>query len=159
MIDGSDTILTLLQRPPLYLGGPSKMRYVSYRMIQLPKKAIEIQVSFLISTTGIARDFKVLNPTDNRLDKEAINKVAQLSRNWLPAMLNGKYVMIEHTLTVSFKRVNRSVYTSPTFMRSNAIGNYVDPGLYRGRTSYYGTYYTAPRSTRVDYTTCEIQVR
>jgi antitoxin component YwqK of YwqJK toxin-antitoxin module len=159
IINGIDTTLSTLERPPLYLGGPSKMRYTSYKMIQLPKKTVSIDVRFVITNTGATRDYSVVNPTNTRLDNEAINKVTQLSRNWLPAMHNGTPVMVEYTLTVSFKRVDKSVYTTPSFMRSNAISNYVDPNLYSSRGQIYRSYTTVPMSTRIEYTTCEIQIR
>jgi antitoxin component YwqK of YwqJK toxin-antitoxin module len=109
VIRGADTPFTFLERPPLYIGGKTKMQSaltkgskISY-LLQLTKATGNVIIGFTIDTTGQARDYKVLSGIQEACDAEALRMVEQIPHNWLPALLDGKLVEVEHSITIAFK--------------------------------------------------------
>lgn len=107
VIDGADTTLTLLQRPPVYIGGRSKLGQV--RIIQIPMEmdSVNVRIRFTIDIAGQVRDYKIVDEMGFPYDQEAMYTLRQLTStsSWMPAMLNGQLVEVEHILTVSFRKV------------------------------------------------------
>jgi hypothetical protein len=105
IISGADTLVSLLQRPPLYIGGKSKLK--RSKIIQFPVKAdsVKVEIAFIIDKFGRARDFNIVKRMGNPYDQEALYTVQQLPQAWLPAMQHDQPVEVVHTLTVMFNKV------------------------------------------------------
>jgi len=109
VIKGSDTIATLLERPPVYLTGKSRMQSALTKgsqigiLLRLTQASGNVVVGFTIDTAGKARDYKILSGIHEACDAEAMRMVKQLPPNWIPAKLNGELVEVEHTITIAFK--------------------------------------------------------
>lgn len=121
VIDGSDTTSTILQRPPLYIGGRAKLNRA--KIIQYPIKAdsVKVEIRFTVDRFGRARDFYVADGKGWPYDQEALYTVRQLPSTWLPAMHNNATVDVEHSLTVKFSRV--TLRTEPTTYYSRVLRN------------------------------------
>jgi antitoxin component YwqK of YwqJK toxin-antitoxin module len=158
IINGTDTIVSLVERPPVFIGGDERMHLSRYKSIPVVKDSGKVEISFTISKMGNTRNHKIISTTDRRLNNEALNLVYQLPV-WVPAKLNGQAVDAEYTLTVSFKKVDRELTTTTNFIRrSGAIGNNVEnPFLYQNPGYMRGGYPISP--IRVIYIrTCQISI-
>jgi hypothetical protein len=116
VIEGPDTTSHILQRPPLVIGG--KARLSKSKIIQYPIKAdsVKVEIRFVIDKYGRAFNHHIVESKGHPYDQEAMFTITQLPAIWLPAMLNGRTVEVEHTLTVKFSKVN--LRTEPvTFYR------------------------------------------
>lgn len=105
---GNDTLLTKIDRPPLYIGG-SVLQFEerSYQMSYPPlarEKGIEgkVYIIFTIDSTGKASNHKVIQGIGGGCDQEALKAAKSLPNHWLPAILNGQAVTVEHTLPFGF---------------------------------------------------------
>lgn len=111
VIKGMDTVAMLLERPPLYITGKTRMQSALTKgsqialILRLTRATGNVVVGFTIDTTGKARDYKILNGIHDACDAEALRMVKQLPANWLPAKLNGETVEVQHSITISFKNM------------------------------------------------------
>lgn len=107
-INGTDTIYTKLDRPPLYIGGVFTMLEYIKHNIQYPKQARDIDISgkvlitFTIDTNGKAVNHRVTKGIGYGCDEEALRVVKEIPDNWLPGLLNGQAVNIEYVLPINF---------------------------------------------------------
>ncbi|RYZ25169.1 MAG: hypothetical protein EOO10_18975 [Chitinophagaceae bacterium] len=109
VIKGNDTLLTLLERPPLYITGKTRMQSALTKgsqigiILRLTQVSGNVVVGFTIDTAGHAKNYKILSGIHDACDEEALRMVKNLPANWLPAKLNGELVEVEHTITIAFK--------------------------------------------------------
>ena len=109
VLRGSDTIFTVVERPPLFIGGKSRMQSALMRgsqiaiLFRLTQASGKIIVGFTVDTSGKARDYRIIKGIHKACDMEAIHMVEQMPPNWMPAKLNGELVEAEHTITIVFK--------------------------------------------------------
>lgn len=155
IIDGADTAYALLERPPLHIGGRSKIVKNKYRYYRMEKDSIKVNVHFTIDPTGKTGNYRITDTIDRRFIMDAYSTVAQSSRHWLPAIHNGKAVTVEHTVTVVFKRrdvYNPPAFTSRQFLNSLAANDPSLPGTLRPRHNF--TTYQRPPDLR----TCVVSI-
>ncbi|MBP9070078.1 MAG: energy transducer TonB [Bacteroidia bacterium] len=109
VINGTDTIKTKLERPPLYIGGTSLIYQSVSKNINYPEQAKEngtsgkVFVAFTIDQNGKTSDHRVIKSAGFGFDEEAIRVVKLIPDNWVPALLNGKTVTTEFMLPISFQ--------------------------------------------------------
>ena len=109
VIKGADTVLTLLERPPLYITGKTRMQSALTKgsqigpILRLTQVSGNVVIGFVIDTTGKARDYRIVSGIHEACDAEALRMVKQIPNNWLPARLNGELVEVVHTITIAFK--------------------------------------------------------
>ncbi|HVG15990.1 MAG TPA: energy transducer TonB [Chitinophagaceae bacterium] len=109
VIKGSDTIVTFLERPPIYLTGKTRMQSALTKgsqiglILMLTKASGKVIVGFTIDTAGMPRDYRIISGVHQACDAEGLRMVKQLPPNWLPALLDGKPVEVEHSITIAFK--------------------------------------------------------
>ena len=109
VIKGADTILTYLERPPVYITGKTKMQSALTKgsqialILRLTQASGNVVIGFVIDTAGKARDYPIISGIHQVCDAEALRMVKQIPPNWLPAKLNGELVEVEHTITIVFK--------------------------------------------------------
>jgi len=107
---GKDTLLTVLDRPPLYLGGSSKLNDDISNEIVLPlhKSGERVQgtvyVCFTIDSLGKTLNHHLLRGISNACNEEAIRVIKSIPNDWMPGVLNGKYVNVEYILPIVFDK-------------------------------------------------------
>lgn len=104
---GQDSMSSLLDRPPLYTGGKTRMMTALARNSNLPliamltKSTGKVEISFHVDTAGIASHFRLVSGVGRGCDEEAMKMVKRLPSEWLPAMLNGKKVVVQHRIIIA----------------------------------------------------------
>jgi protein TonB len=115
VIKGDDTLLAFLERPPVYITGKTKMQSALTKgkgpvlalLFRVGGASGNVVVSFVIDTTGKAKDYKIVKGINEVCDTQALQMVKQLPNRWLPAKLNGELVEVEHTISIAFKNMSQ----------------------------------------------------
>ncbi len=109
VIVGSDTIVAVLDRPPLFLVGQSRLNEIIHNEISAPfhkpKDKIKgsVFVEFTIDSTGTTSNYHVLKGLSAGCNFEAMRIVTSLPNNWLPGIYNGKRVSVNYIIPIQFK--------------------------------------------------------
>jgi len=105
----NDTIMTVLDRPPLLIGGRSSMRSAfADADFKIPKQARKsdisgiVEITFTIDSTGTSSNHRISKEFGYGYDEEALKIVKNLPENWLPGRLNEKEVSVEYAISISF---------------------------------------------------------
>lgn len=110
LIDGSDTLVSVLARPPLYVGGSSRIdEFIAREMVvPLHKSTDKVEgtvfVEFIIDCDGRTSNHRVLKGISNCCNLEALKVVKTLPDDWLPGVLNGHSVSVYYTIPVIFNK-------------------------------------------------------
>lgn len=105
---GHDSIFTLLDRPPLYMGGASRLKEYLASEIRPPlHKANEkvlgtVFVECTIDSTGKTSNHHILRGIGTKCNIEALRVVKALPDFWFPGVLNGKNVTTSYVIPVIF---------------------------------------------------------
>jgi len=105
---GKDTLVTKLDRIPIYLEGYEMIIGYISKNIRYPAAAREatiagrVMVVFKINTDGSVSDYRILRPVQKDLNEESLRIVKSLPGVWLPGILNGKPVGVDCIVPVSF---------------------------------------------------------
>lgn len=108
IIDRSDTLVSILERPPLYVGGSSRVdEFISEEIvIPLHKSTDKVEgtvfVEFIIDSDGRTSSYHVLKGISTSCNQEALKVVQALPNEWLPGVLNGHNVSVFYTIPVIF---------------------------------------------------------
>ena len=108
VINGSDTIKSKLEQPPLYIGGSALMFEPILKNIHYPILAKESGVSgkvfiaFTIDSNGQTANHRVIKGIGSGCDEEALRVVKEIPNNWFPALLGGKAVNVEYVFPINF---------------------------------------------------------
>lgn len=105
VINGRDTTLSLLQRPPVYIGGRSKLGKERFIQIPMETDSLSVTVYFTIDSAGRVRNYDIPDRKGFPYDQEAIYTIRLLNSTWMPAMLNGKRIDVRHSLTIRFSKI------------------------------------------------------
>ena len=114
----TDTIVSLLERPPLYIGGTSRFNEFVADEIRIPlHKPDEIiigtvYVRFTIDSTGKTSNHHVLKGFGRVCDAEALRVIKSIPDDYMPGLLNGRFVSVEYIVPVKFDN-NISAPVSP----------------------------------------------
>jgi periplasmic protein TonB len=109
LINGADNPSVVLDRPPIFLGGPEAMANEIIPNIQYPEDAAKnaisgrVFVSFIINKDGKIGSFSIAKPLGHGLDEEAIRVLKLLPENWIPGVYKGQPVDIELIYPVTFR--------------------------------------------------------
>jgi protein TonB len=108
LISGSDTILSLLDRPPLYIGGTSKINEYIASVIESPlhkpneKVKGTVYIEFLIDSSGVTSNHRVLKGIGTKCNLEAMRVVRLIPDEWLPGVLNNRHVSVFYVIPIIF---------------------------------------------------------
>jgi hypothetical protein len=108
IIDGTDTLVAVLDRPPLYIGGSSRINDFISRELVLPlhksKDNVKgtVFVEFLISSDGMTSQFRVLKGISSGCNAEALRVVRLLPNEWIPGVLKERNISVFYTIPVRF---------------------------------------------------------
>lgn len=112
-------IITQLDRPPLYVGGSSRFTDFLADEITMPlhksdeKAAGTVFIGFTIDSTGVASNFHLLKGIGKACNEEALRAIQAIPNDWMPGVLNGKFVTVEYVVTVVFDEKIRPFDLSP----------------------------------------------
>jgi periplasmic protein TonB len=105
---GSDSVFALLDRPPLYLGGTSRMKeHISSEIVAPLHKANEkvlgtVFVEFIVDSTGKTSNHRILKGISPRCNAEALRVVRSLPDEWFPGILNNRSITSSYVIPVVF---------------------------------------------------------
>jgi periplasmic protein TonB len=109
VIKDEDTIISVLDRPPILLGGGSSIRSTMADFdFKIPKQARKrkisgiVEITFTIDSTGATSNHRISKEFGYGYDEEALMFVKSLPETWLPGQLNGQAVTVEYVMCVSF---------------------------------------------------------
>lgn len=152
VINGADTTMYFLQRPPVYIGGRSKLNRAKIIQFKPEFDSVKVEVRFIIEKTGHARDYYIVKKMGYPFDQEALFTLQRLPATWAPAMLNGEAVEVEHSLTVLFKKVTMKqdpFHFYQRYLPPDPMG--MAPGF--GRTTITNVY-----SSGLSYNACQVEI-
>ncbi|MEO6851715.1 MAG: TonB family protein [Mucilaginibacter sp.] len=108
VVNNTESVMTVLDRAPIYLDGDTMFKNTIVLNLPYPQQAREAQIqgkviiSFIVDENGHPTDYKILKKMGYGLDKAALNAVKHATGDWLPGLLKGKPVAVEHIIPVSF---------------------------------------------------------
>jgi protein TonB len=115
IVSGSDTIMSILDRPPLFMGGTSRLYDYLLEEMRLPlHKSDEritgtVFVAFTIDSVGNTSNHRVLKGIGRMCNNEALRAVKAIPEQWMPGELNGKNVSVDFILPIPFDSSIREV--------------------------------------------------
>jgi protein TonB len=118
IISGRDTIMSILDRPPLYIGGTSKLfEYISVAIripLHKPDEKITgvVNVAFMIDSLGNTSKHRVLKGIGRICNNEALRVLKSIPEQWIPGMLDGKNVSVDYILQIPFNANMKEITTS-----------------------------------------------
>ncbi len=110
IISKSDTMVTVLDTPPLYLGGSSIIReHIANTMMSPFHKSGEkisgtVYIELTIDSTGKTSNHKVLKGVGPGCDREALRIVRLLPDQWIPGLYHGKSVTVNYMIPILFEK-------------------------------------------------------
>jgi protein TonB len=115
IVSGCDTIMSVLDRPPLFIGGMSRLNeYLAEEMripLHKPNEKISgtVFVAFTIDSTGNTSNFRLLKGIGRACNNEAMRVVKTVPEQWMPGELKGKNVSVDFILPIPFDSTIREV--------------------------------------------------
>ena len=109
VVKGKDTINTIMERPPVYLGGTDLMDRALIYNLHYPAQAVaagvngRVTIVFTVDEHGRTRDYKVAQSLGHGLDEEALRVVKSIPDDWVAGTLSGKPVATIIRIPVAFK--------------------------------------------------------
>jgi len=106
--DASETVLAYAKEMPSFPGGDSERLKFLSKNIRYPQQAAEngiqgpVYISFVVKTSGILADVKILQGIGGGCDEEAIRVVKKMPR-WNPGYQNGKKVAVLFNMKIDFR--------------------------------------------------------
>lgn len=111
VINGNDTLYTLVDRPPTYEGGEAKISGIMVSNVRYPARAKEngttgkVIIAVTIDENGHLINYRVKKQVKDGLSEEALRVIRLIDNNWIPALLNNKPVVSEYCFPVNFNLV------------------------------------------------------
>ena len=110
IIIGSDTMWSKLDRPPLYIGGVSRiiketLLDKSFRYPKVPRKNRvpgQVTTALTIDTNGVTLNHRVTKNLGSIVDEAVLNYIKELPDDWLPASLARQKVTVEIDFPIIF---------------------------------------------------------
>jgi protein TonB len=142
IVSGGDTIMSILDRPPLFIGGMSSLNDFLANAIRMPlhkpneKISGHVIVAFTIDSAGNTSNHRVLKGIGRPCNNEALRVVETLPKEWIPGELNGKKVSVDYILPIPFDStfremdpidVNSQVPVSRNRNTNKTPSNHVNP--------------------------------
>lgn len=103
-----DTIYTVVEEMPQFLGGVSKLMEFITKNLQYPESAQEqgiqgrVIAQYVVEKDGSVSNIRVIRGVSEELDAEAV-RVLKLMPKWTPGKQNGKPVRCRYTIPVQFR--------------------------------------------------------
>ena len=97
-----------LDRPPLYLGGPSLLAMQLAQKINYPRKAANsgisgtVIISFIIEQNGKTSNHTIEKRIGGGCDEEGLRVVKLMENNWIPGLYQGMPTRVKFFLPINF---------------------------------------------------------
>ena len=108
IIRNHDSIVSILDRPPLYLGGQSRIDEFIRKAITVPfhkqkdKIKGKVFVEFTIDSVGKTSNHHILKGLNAGCNYEALRIVQSLPDAWFPGVYGGKNVTVNYVILITF---------------------------------------------------------
>jgi TonB family protein len=112
IINNSDTLKASLDHSPVYLDGEMMMGAPIAGTIRYPAAAREkniqgvVLIALTIDTTGHISNYRIKKSVGFGCDEEALKAVKKIDGDWIPGVYQGKAVITEYDIPVSFTLAN-----------------------------------------------------
>jgi hypothetical protein len=112
---GKDTLLSKLERPPLYIGGSNWFSgYVEQELclpLHKPQEKVNgvVYVGFLIDSLGVTSNHRVLKGLGRVCNNEALRVMKAIPDDWMPGVYEGKFVSTEYVVIILFDENTRTM--------------------------------------------------
>ena len=109
IISGADTLLSVLDRPPLYIGGFSRFNDYVADEIGIPLHKLGEKVSgivyigFTIDSIGKTSNHHIIRGIGKACNNEALRVMRCIPDDWMPGILHGKKVSVEYVIPFKFE--------------------------------------------------------
>ena len=106
---GTDSIYSFLDRPPLYLGGMTRINeFIANTIVPPLHKANEkalgtVFIEFTVDSMGRTSGHHILRGIGKRCNEEALRVVRALPDEWFPGVLNERNVTVDYIIPVIFE--------------------------------------------------------
>lgn len=133
LIDGSDTLVSVLDRPPLYVGGTSRVdEYIAKgTVLPLHKPSDKVKgvvyVEFIINNDGQTSNYRVLKGISTSCNNEALRVVQSIPNEWIPGSLNDRNVSVFYTIPVTFNEKTKEIALRDIFEISDILKQNLKP--------------------------------
>ena len=104
----TDTIMSILSRPPIFIGGMSRFNdYVAEEIhIPLHKPGEKVNgivyIAFTIDSLGRTSNQRILKGIGKACNAEALRVMKTIPDEWMPGILNDKYVTVDFVVLFQF---------------------------------------------------------
>ena len=111
IISKADTIMTVLDRPPLFIGGTSRFNDYVADEIHIPlHKATEkvigtVFITFTVDSLGRTSNHRVLKGFGKACNEEALRVMKTIPDEWIPGVLNGKQTTVDYIVPFKFDQL------------------------------------------------------
>ncbi|MCE1197601.1 MAG: energy transducer TonB [Marinilabiliales bacterium] len=108
IVQNNDTLITKLDRPPLFIGGTSRLNDFLISELTAPLHKTDekvtgvVYVSFWIEKDGKLSGFKILKGVGRACNAEALRVVRRLPEEWLPGRFQNSPVKSEYIINITF---------------------------------------------------------
>lgn len=108
VIEGHDTIKTVVNQFPVYIGGEFSMMQHIAMELEYPPMAREnniqgrVVISLEIDENGNTSNYKIESGIGHGCDEAALKVVKSLPNGWTPALNNGKKARVKMTVPIRF---------------------------------------------------------
>ncbi|MCX6220671.1 MAG: energy transducer TonB [Bacteroidia bacterium] len=108
IISKTDTIMSILNRPPLFIGGMSRFNdYVAEEMhIPLHKPGEKVNgtvyIAFTVDSLGRTSNQRILKGIGKACNEEALRVMRTIPDEWIPGILNDKFVTVDYIVLFPF---------------------------------------------------------
>jgi TonB family protein len=108
VVNKTDFKMSVLDQPPVYIDGDAMLKTIIMINLRYPQQARQsetqgtVVVGFIVNEDGHVSDYKIIRPAGHGLDEAALDAVKHVTGDWLPGVLNGKPVAVEHMIPIGF---------------------------------------------------------
>ncbi len=131
IISKTDTIMSILSRPPLFIGGMSRFNdYVADEIhIPLHKQGEKVNgivyIAFTIDSLGRTSNHRILKGIGKACNEVALRTMKAIPDQWMPGVLNDKFVTVDYIVLVQFDALTPTIDTfvpPPTGFTNHGFG-------------------------------------
>jgi protein TonB len=108
VISKTDTIMSILDRPPLFIGGTSRFNDFVADEIHIPLHKPEekvtgiIYIVFTIDSLGRSSNYRILKGIGKACNQEALRVMKTIPDEWIPGVLHDKHITVDYIIPIQF---------------------------------------------------------
>jgi hypothetical protein len=108
VITKTDTLMSILDRPPLYIGGMTRFFDCVNNELRIPLHKPDenvkgiVYVTITIDSLGRTSNPRILKGIGKACNEEALRVMNTIPDDWLPAVLNEKFITVDYIIGFNF---------------------------------------------------------